>query len=75
LLPRASFAQLLCALLAADLNDVRSNGYLDATVVEFAIAGRAGFFSHENLLSKPTIWALIGDHPAAAAAVEIFSRF
>jgi hypothetical protein len=45
------------------------------SVVEFAIAGRAGFFSHENLLSKPTNWAPIGDHPAAAAAVEIFSWF
>jgi hypothetical protein len=75
LLPRADFAELLRAFLAANLDDVRSDGYLDGTVVEFAIAGRAGFFIHGNLLSKPANWAPIGDHSAAAAAVEIFSRF
>src|SRR6267142_5884169 len=45
-LARDNFTQFQRTLVAANLDDARADFDLDGTLVEFAIAGRTGFFNH-----------------------------
>jgi hypothetical protein len=72
-LARDGLAQFLRTLVAADFHNAGADFDLDGALVEFAIAGRTGFFSHDSSPYPPAFRAGIGDHLASTAAVEIFS--
>jgi len=74
-LARDSLAQFLRTLVAADFHDAGTDFDFDGTLVEFAIAGRTGVFSHDSSPYPPAFRAGVGDHLASRAAVEIFSDF
>ena len=68
-------AQFSRTLVAADFHNARADFDFDGTLVEFAIAGRTGVFSHDSSPYPPAFRAGLGDHLASRAAVEIFSDF